>query len=85
VSYSSIFASANDAELYGRITAAVAQEGAEAPNEAANQVLWPVVTASDIEAAYEAALVSGNPNPGGDESVITDQMILSTIQAHLAP
>jgi hypothetical protein len=83
MSYSSIFTSANDAELYGRIVASCAQEGAAIPTEAAAAVLWPVVTAADVEAAYESALDSGNPNPGGDEAVITDGMILAHVQANL--
>jgi hypothetical protein len=82
MSYGSIYACANDAALYGRITACCAQEGAENPQGVANDVLWPVVTATDIAAAYEAALISGNPDPGGDPSVITDQMILSNVQAN---
>ena len=41
---------------------------------------WPV--AVDTEAAYESAIISGNPDPGGDPSVITDAAISSAIQAH---
>lgn len=41
---------------------------------------YPV--AVDNEAAYEYAVDSGNPNPGGDPSVITDENIGSAIQVH---
>jgi hypothetical protein len=35
-----------------------------------------------VESAYASALAANNPNPGGDESVITDGMILSHVQAN---
>jgi len=43
---------------------------------------WAVGGAADVEAAYASALAADNPDPGGDEAVITDQMILSNVQAH---
>jgi hypothetical protein len=82
MSYSTIFQCANDAEFYGRIIACCAQEGSTSPPETASVVLWPVCSASDVEAAYASALASGNPNPGGDETVITDGMILANVQAN---
>lgn len=82
MSYSSIFACAHDPALLGRVTAAAADEGSAEPDRHASQLIWPVSAASDIEAAYASALAAGNPNPGGDEAVITDQMILSAVQAN---
>lgn len=82
MSYSSIYASANDGDLFGRLTACCAQEDAAQPAEVAGLILWDVVTATDIEAAYEAALISGNPHPGADPAVITDPMILAKVQAN---
>lgn len=66
-----------------RITSACAQEQDTDPRIVAGQLIWPISTRSDIEAAYASALASGNPNPGGDEAVISDQMILSAVQAEL--
>lgn len=83
MSYSTINICAHDQAFIGRVTAACAQEGANPPNPAASEVIWPVSSAADIEAAYASALAANNPDPGGDESVITDQMILSAVQAHL--
>jgi hypothetical protein len=83
MSYSTIFRSANDQALRGRVTAACAQEGAVDPNLALQAVIWPVCSASDVEAAYASALASDNPDPGGDETVITDGMILANVQAAL--
>jgi hypothetical protein len=85
MSYSTIARCANDTAFQSRVTACAAQEGATSnPNSAMNQLIWTVSSASDIEAAYASALSSQppNPNPGGDEAVITDQMILSSVQAN---
>lgn len=82
MSYKTINQNANDQAFQGRLTAAVAQEGAYDPSGAMYAIRWPVVTSADIEAAYASALAATNPDPGGDETVITDQMILSSVQAH---
>jgi hypothetical protein len=84
VSFSTIYQSVYDEALRARVTACCGQEGEADPDAAMNRVIWPVTTASDVEAAYASALAAGNPSPGGDESVITDGMILSHVQAALA-
>jgi hypothetical protein len=84
MSYNTINACANDQVFLGRITACVAAEQRSSPNSVAHEIIWGVSAHSDIEGAYASALASENPNPGGDESVITDQMILSAVQAELA-
>lgn len=63
-----------------RVESCCAQEGEDTPNASMYKVIYPVSVAADVEAAYASALAAGNPNPGGDESVITDQMILSHVQ-----
>ena len=85
MSYSTVNRCANDASFQGRVTACCAQEGQTDPMGAMFAVRWPVAGASDIEAAYASALAANNPDPGGDESVITDQQILSNVQANLPP
>lgn len=94
MSYATIATSVNDPELQHRTQAAVAQEawsgaasstafGAAARADSGGamlQLIWPVAT--DNAAAYESAVIAGNPNPGGDPSVITDAAILSAVQAH---
>lgn len=82
MSFATINTCANDAAFQGRLTACAAAEGAADPSAAMWHLRWPVAATSDIEAAYAYALGSGNPNPGGDDTVITDQMILSAVQAH---
>lgn len=83
MSYNTIALNAADPAFQRRLLACTAQEGADNPNQAAYALTWPVVTRSDIEAAYASALAASNPNPGGDEGVITDQMILGAVQAEL--
>jgi hypothetical protein len=94
MSYSSISKSTYDSGLRERIIAATTQEAWNNPlaydtnygravrsqQENGSSMIWGVCTATDIEAAYEYALNSGNLMPGADESVITDGMILSAIQ-----
>lgn len=83
MSYNTIYQCANDPAFNNRIVAACAQEDAPNPVLAANQLRWDIATLSDIEQAYASALAGNNPNPGGDESVITDGMILAAVQAGL--
>lgn len=86
MSYNTIYQCANDEAFQARLMACAAQEGQENPEYAMSVLLrWPVSSLSDIEAAYEYAVISENPNPGGDDTVITDQQILSAVQLILNP
>lgn len=85
MSYSTIHRCATDGAFQNRVSACCAQEGADDPPTAMFGMIWSISSASDIEAAYASAVIAGNPDPGGDEAVITDQMILSNVQTHLAP
>ena len=87
MSYSSINRCANDPSFLARLDACVAQEQGvrnevPAPYKYREAFRWIVSSASDVEAAYESALAANNPDPGGDESVITDGMILAPVQAN---
>lgn len=83
MSFNTINICANDPAFQGRLMACIAGEGEPNPSSVLGVVVWPVSASADIEAAYASALAADNPNPGGDESVITDQMILSAVQANL--
>jgi hypothetical protein len=86
MSFGTINACANDESFQGRVTACAAAENYADPETVMwTHLRWPVASASDIEAAYASALAAENPDPGGDESVITDGMILSAVQANPAP
>jgi hypothetical protein len=94
MSYATITQSTNDPALNSRVIAAAVKESIANPEFAATEVgevirrnpaegvrfVWPV--AIDYEAAYASALAAGNPNPGGDEAVITDPNIQAAVQAH---
>lgn len=46
-----------------------------------NRYIW--ASSPDWAAAWDSALAGGNESPGADPAVITDGMILSTVQALL--
>jgi hypothetical protein len=95
MSYTLITQAARDKALTDRTLAAAQQEARNNPTygdtELGRQIIggnvlvvgttfnFPV--AIDGAAAYESAVIAGNPNPGGDPSVITDAQILSSVQA----
>lgn len=85
MSYTTINICAHDPVLAGRVAAAAAQEGSDRPEAQSWELIWPVSAAADVEAAYASALANDNPNPGGDEAVITDGMILAHVQAAMPP
>ena len=95
MSYATLSTQVRDAALADRVNAAVQQEAHENPTlvdsdyavqvrtvmyGAGDRLMWPVSIATEAE--YASALAAQNPNPGGDESVITDGMILSAVQAN---
>lgn len=95
MSLTTISQAAEDGELHDRITAGVWKEAVANPalggTNFGRQVLqgtgnilgtfaYPVSV--DNEAAYESAVIAGNPHPGLDPAVITDANIASAVQAH---
>lgn len=87
MSYSTVSTCVNDTAFVARVNACVVQEqlakGEVAdPGPLQYEITWAVASAADVEQAYASALAGENPNPGGDESVITDSMILSHVQAN---
>lgn len=89
--YFDVFQMTQDAMLGGRVAAAAAQE-AEAgatldpadPEEWAKAHQWDMAAAPGWGDAWASAVAGGNPEPGRDDSVITDAMILSQVQAVIA-
>lgn len=88
MSYGTISQCVNDAAFNSRVFSCVAQEQLArdepvAPTGAGSaDMLWAVASASDVEQAYASALAAQNPNPGGDEAVVTDGMILAHVQGN---
>jgi len=84
MSYATIAVCAVDPEFLNRVNACVSQEGHSLGGKPPD-LFWTISGRADIEQAYAYALETGNPSPGGDETVITDQMILSAVQDEYAP
>ena len=97
MSYNTLNTQTRDVVFQNRVVAAAVQEAFENagvhdtayavlvranPSEGI-QLVWPVAIATEAE--YASALAANIPNPGGDESVISDGMILSAVQANWVP
>ena len=67
--------------LVRRLTAAAAQEGEAEPEGWVQAHRWTLCAAPGWADAWGSAEASGVADPGADESVITDPMILSEVQA----
>lgn len=83
MTYNAIAAAAADSHLKARIAACFAQEtdGPEQPTALAELHMWRIVAAPAISDAYSYAVNTNVTNPGKNESVVTDAMILSAVQA----
>lgn len=81
MTYNTVADMADSTSLARRITAAVAQEGEDNPTYWTSVWVWSVVSQPGWDAAWASAVASENPDPGKDEAVITDGMILSGVQA----
>ena len=79
MSYLSISKCVADNGFVERVRACVADEGQDVAT-IPSELYWFVATADDVEAAYASALAAGIPEPGSDETVITDAMILGKVQ-----
>ena len=84
MTYNDVADMAEDVALNRRITAAVAGEGEVAPAYWVSLWTWSVVSQPGWSAAWASAVAGGVEDPGADEGVITDGMILSGVQAVLA-
>lgn len=85
MSYNAIYACANDPDFRNRIAACAVQEGAAPAGGEAYTSDYALAIASrkDIEGAWSHSLTAQpyHSRRGHDESIITDQMILSAVQA----
>ncbi len=84
MSYATHAAIVQSGSLRQRLTACAAQEGVTDPPRWVNTVAW-TLWGNDWIAAWDSAEAA---DPGGDHgadpAVVTDQMILSVIQAKIA-
>ena len=83
MTYNAIAAAAQDQHLRSRIAACIAQEtptDTRHPIALADQIQWRVVAAPGIADAYSYAVLTEVENPGKDEAVVTDLMLLAAVQ-----
>lgn len=86
MTYQSVVEMAGSDSLISRVAAAAADEGfPDDPLSFARLNIWKIVAAgSDWAAAWDSARASGsdnvNPDTGARDDVITDAMILATVQ-----
>lgn len=82
MSFKTIAQCAEDEAFGQRTRAAYAKEGVDQPDPAWYAMRWAVAADPSIEAPYESAVIGNNPDPGGDEAVVTDAMLTAAVQAN---
>ena len=80
MSFNTIARCAADEALGQRVRAGYAAEGVQTPDPAWWANRWQIAADPSISQAYGYAADTGNPNPGGDETVVTDAMITAAVQ-----
>lgn len=87
MTYRTIADMRDDAALRRRLVACAAQEGKPGPSPESwvSDHIWNIVAAPGWESAWQYAVGQDNPDPGSDEAVISDPMILTAIQPMGAP
>lgn len=81
MSYLAVHQMHQDEALQGRIIAAAAMDGIQWPDGWVARRRWQIIARTDWAEAWEYATNAGTSQPGADPAVITDQMILSAVQA----
>ena len=89
MSYNTITLMAASQSLQSRIVACAAREGIEAPLPWAQANLWQIISDPGWDTAWDAAVDQSsktkfNPDIGARDDVITDTMVLSSVQARIA-
>ena len=82
MSFTTIARCAGDETFGQRARAAYAAEGIDQPDPAWYQQRWALAADPSVAGPYASAVAANNPNPGGDESVVTDAMLTAAVQAH---
>jgi hypothetical protein len=82
VSFNTIAQCAADAVFGRRVAAAYAAEGITEADRAWQAMHWAIASDPSVSGPYASAVAANHPNPGGDESVVTDEALTAAIQAH---
>lgn len=84
MSYSSISDLSEDSDLRKRITVCAALEGVQGPWGFVDQYILDFATQPGWGDAYESAQAAAVDRPGRNSGVISDEQILSAVQAVIA-
>lgn len=84
MSYSDVASIAESFSLNRRLNAGAAKESIANPTQWVGLYRWEIASQPGWDAAWASAVAGEVGDPGADEGVITDAMILSGIQAVLA-
>lgn len=82
MSFNTIAQCARDQVFGSRVAAAYASEGVTQADLAWQTNHWAISADPSVAGPYASAVAAENPNPGGDESVVTDGMLTAAVQAH---
>lgn len=85
MAYSDVALLSSDSDFIQRTRAAVAQEGEPDPVGWSNEHQWQMAGMPGFGDKYGYAVANGVPRPGNDQSVISDQDILSAVQSLRTP
>jgi hypothetical protein len=81
MSYKSVADMAESYSLNRRLTAGAAKESIDNPQGWVQLYRYEIASQPGWDAAWDSAVAGGVEDPGNDEAVITDGMILSGVQA----
>jgi hypothetical protein len=81
MSYRTVADMAENFALNRRLTAGAAKENIDEPQAWVQVYRWELASQPGWDAAWDSAVAGGVNDPGTDEAVITDAMILSGVQA----
>jgi len=84
MSYKTVADMAESFSLNRRLNAGAAKESIDEPTAWVQSYRWELASQPGWDAAWDSAVAGGVTDPGSDEAVITDGMILSGVQAVLA-
>lgn len=84
MSYKTVADMAESFSLNRRLTAGAAKESIDNPQQWVALYRWELSSQPGWDAAWDSAVAGGVVDPGSDEAVITDAMILSGVQAVVA-
>jgi len=80
MSYRTVADMVDSASLIRREYAAIAKEGIDPPEGWQYEHRWMLAASPGWDAAWDSAVAGGVEDPGDDQGVITDGMILSAVQ-----